>query len=190
MVKNFNLSAHKTLSKQCLALGLTNYDTVYNVVQQLPYGRNSNRSNYTLILKENKGTCSTKHAFLKAIAIENNCKDLKLCLGIFKMNRNNTPKITTILDIYQLEYIPEAHCYLKVNDVIKDITFNDNNINDQPAFTNSLLHEEFILPEQIGDYKVEYHQAFLKSWIVKENVPLSYEKLWKVRELCIAQLSK
>ena len=105
------------------------------------------------------------------------------------MNSINTPKITTVLDTYQLDYIPEAHCYLKVNDTIKDITFNKSN-NEQPAFAKSLLYEEFILPEQIGTYKITCHQAFLKSWIIKEKVPLDFEELWRVRELCIDQLSK
>nr|WP_321245516.1 hypothetical protein [uncultured Psychroserpens sp.] len=189
MVKNFKLSQKESLSKQCVSLGLTDFDAVYNYMKQLPYGRNSNRSNYKLVLKENKGTCSTKHAFLKAVAIENNTEDLKLCLGIFKMNRDNTPKISAVLDRYQLDYIPEAHCYLKVSDTIKDITFNDSH-NELPAFAQSLLHEEFILPEHIGEYKVNLHQTFLKSWIIKENIPLTFDELWKVRELCIAQLSK
>lgn len=191
MVKNFNLKPEfkrrATLSKQCLVLGLTDFESVYNHVQQLPYGRNSNRSDYTLILKENKGTCSTKHAFLKALAIENNVEDLHLCLGIFKMDRHNTPKIGTILDSYQLDYIPEAHCYLKMNNIIKDITFKSS---EQPVFANSLLHEDCIMPEQIGDYKIELHQSFLMSWIDKGNIKLSFEALWKVREMCIAQLSE
>ncbi|MEM5566287.1 hypothetical protein WNY78_14290 [Psychroserpens sp. AS72] len=187
MVKNFNLSKHQSLSKQCIAKGLPDFSSVFNYIKQLPYGRNTNRSDFALVIKENKGTCSTKHAFLKAIATENNTEDITLCLGIFKMNRENTPKISTVLDAYQLEYIPEAHCYLKVNNKIIDITFNDNK---PPAFVKSLLQEEFILPEHIGDYKLKRHQSFLKSWIIEKNVPLNYDELWKVRELCIAQLSE
>jgi hypothetical protein len=187
MVKNFNLSESKSLSKQCVSLGLTDFDAVYNYVRQLPYGRNSNRRNYKLILKEKRGTCSTKHAFLKARYLENNNEDLKLCLGIFKMNSNNTPKISGVLDTYQLDYIPEAHCYLKVGETIKDITFNDN---EKPIFIESLLHEEAILPEQIGSYKIILHQTFLTSWIEEESVQLTFDDLWKVRELCIAQLSE
>jgi len=138
MVRNFNLSKTKIISKQCHELGLINFDTLYNYVIKLPYGRNSNRSDYKLILEEHKGTCSTKHAFLKAIAIENDIEDITLCLGVFKMNRDNTPKITAILDTYDIDYIPEAHCYLKVDNTIKDITFNDRK---QPVFAASLLHE-------------------------------------------------
>jgi hypothetical protein len=185
MEKNFNLSRKEPLSNQCISLGLTNFNTVYNYVKQLPYGRNSNRSNYKLVLEENRGTCATKHAFLKAIAIENDNKDVKLCLGIFKMNRDNTPKISAILEANHLDYIPEAHCYLKVDDIIKDITFNTN---ESPAFAKTLLCEEFILPEQISDYKINLHQSFLKSWMAKEDAQFSFDELWKIRERCIAQL--
>ncbi|WP_040278504.1 hypothetical protein [Psychroserpens damuponensis] len=187
MVKYFNLLDSKPLSKQCIALGLTNFESVYEFVKQLPYGRNTNRSDYTLILKERKGTCSTKHAFLKAIALENNYEDLQLYMGIFKMNKENTSKISSILDAHKLDYIPEAHCYLKLNNVIKDITFNTN---EAPIFAKTLVHEALITPEQIGDYKLKWHQAYLKSWLVNQNISLSYNDLWKVRELCIAQLSE
>jgi hypothetical protein len=189
MVKNFKLSGSKILSKQSISLGLTHFDALYNYVKNIPYGRNSNRSNYKLILNENKGTCSTKHAFLKAIAVENERDDIKLCLGVFKMNNDNTPKVSTILDRYQLDYIPEAHCYLKVNDTINDITFT-NSGNGEPDFAQCVLHEEFIAPEQIGDYKVNLHQTFLKSWIINENMTFNFDELWKIRELCIAALSE
>ena len=35
-------------------------------VKNLPYGRNANRYDFSLVLSENKGTCSSKHAFLKS----------------------------------------------------------------------------------------------------------------------------
>ncbi|MEH6536081.1 MAG: hypothetical protein V7719_06795 [Psychroserpens sp.] len=187
MVKNFNLSKSQSLSKQCIIKGLTDFYSVFNYIKQLPYGRLANRSDYTLILRENKGTCSTKHAFLKAIAIENGIEDLKLCLGVFKMNAKNTPKLKLVLEQHDLDYIPEAHCYLKHNETIMDITFGNDG---DPAFVDTLMHEEFIIPEHIGDYKVELHQSFLKSWIANENLEFSFDELWKIRESCILAISK
>ena len=40
-------------------------------IKNLPYGRNANRYDFTLVLSENKGTCSSKHAFLKDFADKN-----------------------------------------------------------------------------------------------------------------------
>jgi len=80
---NFNLN-NKPLSKACKTLGLQNFLEVCDYVKLLPYGRNTDRKNYTSILKEQKGTCATKHAFLKQIAIENKQDGIKLYLGIYK----------------------------------------------------------------------------------------------------------
>lgn len=174
------------LSNACISKGLTSFNEAFLYIKQLPYGRTSNRSDYALVIKEGKGTCSTKHAFLKALAIENKIDDLELCLGIFQMNAKNTPKIKSILEQYDLSYIPEAHCYLKGDDNIIDITFPNES---QPIFKETLVFEETILPKQIGDYKIELHQNYLKSWIEKDNIALSFEDLWTIRETCIQTIS-
>jgi len=49
MVKNFKIAASGTLSKECIAYGLYNFKSINDHGKQLPYGRNSNRSNYMLI---------------------------------------------------------------------------------------------------------------------------------------------
>ncbi|OUS00863.1 hypothetical protein A9Q86_08915 [Flavobacteriales bacterium 33_180_T64] len=187
MDKNFKLSKRHSLSKLCIEKGHTDFDSLFNYIKQLPYGRNSNRGDYTLVLKENKGTCATKHAFLKAIALENNFDALKLYLGIFKMNAINTPKIASILKANHLKYIPEAHCYLKHCNNLLDITFGTEN---HTSFRNTLLYENAISPEQIGNYKINLHQTFLKTWIKKEQLHLSFEDLWNIRESCIIAISE
>ncbi len=45
-----------------------NFDELIEKVKNIPYGRNANRYNFSLVLSENKGTCSSKHAFLKDFA--------------------------------------------------------------------------------------------------------------------------
>ncbi|WP_298757321.1 hypothetical protein [uncultured Psychroserpens sp.] len=187
MEKSFNLSGRQPLTKVCLDRGLTDFKSVFNYVKQLPYGRTTNRSDYRQVLKELKGTCSTKHALLKAIAIENGIDDIQLYLGVFEMNARNTPKIKTVLKEYKLDYIPEAHCYLKLNGEILDITFNNDYT---PSFENTLIYEVAIEPEQIGDYKVDFHKSFLKTWIKNENLRISFNQLWKIREACILAISQ
>lgn len=187
MVSSIKLTETQPLSKTCIDKGLRDFTSVFNHVKQLPYGRTTNRSDYSLILKEHKGTCSTKHAFLKAIAIENNIKNIELYLGVFKMNGTNTPKIKSVLDLHQLDYIPEAHCFLKFNNQIIDITFNTNKTS---AFVETLMYESAIEPEQIGDYKVEFHKAFLKTWIQSQHLNISFDQLWTIRENCISKISE
>lgn len=49
--------------------------------------------------------------------------------------------------------------------------------------------EKEIAPDDVGENKVKFHQAFLKDWMVTENVSLSFEDLWTCRERCIDALS-
>ena len=106
------------------------------------------------MLKENRGTCSTKHAILAKLAKEQNFPfELHMC--IFKMNANNTPIIEKILTKYNLPYIPEAHCYLysTSDKKIIDITFQ----NEKTEIEN-IIHTETIKPEEIGEYKINTHK--------------------------------
>ena len=65
-------------------------------VKNLPYKRNSDKENSNVIIEENGGTCSTKHAYLKRISEELSMENLQLMLGIFMMNAKNTPKIKSV----------------------------------------------------------------------------------------------
>jgi len=184
---NFKISDKGVLSRQCQEYRVTNFIDVCNLVKELPYGRNSDRSDYNLVLKEQKGTCSTKHAFLKQLAIENGFEAMSLCIGIYKMNAINTIGIASVLDNYQLRYIPEAHTYLKYKEAIFDFTSANTSSNN---FHDSIMYEETIKAEQIGDYKVNLHHQFLKSWIEENDIAFSFEDLWHIREQCILVLSK
>jgi len=156
-------------------------------VRALPYGRNQSRNNPLLVLEEMKGTCSTKHAFLKMYADENDeLKKTKLVIGIFKMNELNTPQIAEILKECGLAYLPEAHCYLISGKARIDATKRGFNIAD---FEEDILKEIPIEIEQIGDYKVDMHKDFLKNWLVENKLNLDLEDLWKIREKCIDVLS-
>ncbi|WP_046758036.1 hypothetical protein [Kordia jejudonensis] len=183
---NFSLSLNSPLSKLLLDKGIVDFKSAIAYVNQLPYGRTSDRSDYRLILPEHKGTCATKHAFLKQLAIENQQNTIKLYIGIYQMNEKNTKGVGNVLKQFQLPYIPEAHTYLKIDGNIVDITRITKN---ETSFADNLLIEEEILPHQIADYKVTWHQTFLKGWIQTEQLPYTFEKIWNIREKCIKALA-
>jgi hypothetical protein len=161
------------------------FEELIENVKNIPYGRNSNRKDFSLVISENKGTCSSKHAFLKDFANKNNIPDVDLIIGIYKMNETNT-KIGTILKENNLDYLPEAHCYLKVNGNVIDATNNEANFE---KLRNDILEEIIIEPDQVGDFKVKYHQNFLKIWITKNKISFTFEEIWNIREKCIQKLS-
>jgi len=175
------------LSKLAAEKEITTLAKCMQVLRKMPYGRNADRSDLGLVLTENKGTCSSKHALVKAIAIEQDISTVQLILCIYKMNVNNTPGIGNHIDNAGLPYIPEAHCYLRIEDVRVDLT-NANSSVDNIA--NDILHEELILPPQVSEYKVETHHQFIKEWIISKNIASDFDSVWRIREKCISSLSE
>ncbi len=180
------LIATDDLTKKIKAKGIQTWTELLNYTQQLPYGRNSNRTDVSLVLTEEKGTCSSKHAFLKKVADLNKLSDVKLILAIYKMNKSNTKAIGNTLANNSIEYIPEAHCYLKINGLATDITTNSS---DFEKIKDAILYEEEIEPEQVASYKVDFHKTYLKDWLQKNNLPYTFDELWAIRETCIQNLS-
>jgi hypothetical protein len=136
------------------------------------------------VLTERRGTCSTKHALLAELATEQRLP-VALMLGIYLMNEGNTPGVGRVLARHRLAEIPEAHCYLMHHGVRVDVT-RDITAPTEPIDT--LLHEERIAPPQVGLYKANVHQEFLRNWLQTTEVGKSwtFDELWRVREECIA----
>lgn len=175
------------LSKRLLELEVFTFLEAVQFVKKLPYGRTKDRANPDLVLEELRGTCSTKHAVIKKLALELNLEQVKLYLCLFKMTTENTPKLINVLQKYNLKYIPEAHCVLKVHNNFIDVT---NETSSYEYLKNDVLELVEIQPEQIGKYKVNYHQEYLKQWLEKEKFTYSLKELWGIREQCIDALSQ
>lgn len=182
-IKNLSLNRTYSICASFYNLGIESFWEAIEYVHQLPYGRTADRSNLQQVLTEQKGTCSTKHALLASLAEELNIP-LKLNLGCFLFTQETRPSLTPILKKYNINAIIDAHCYLKYENNFLDVTFPDSNL-----FNSSLkaLQEEVINPQQIGKYKIEYHQSFIFDW-VKKDIP-TFQKLWKAREEWIASLT-
>lgn len=163
-----------------------NFEELIEQVKHIPYGRNSNRTDFSLVVKENKGTCSSKHAFLKEHANKHHIENVKLFIGVFKMNEQNTPKITPLLSDNTIDYIPEAHCYLKVNENVVDVTSETSFYEN---IKNDILEEIEIEADQVTNWKIKFHQDFIKNWIMENDISLSFNEVWKIREECIEKLS-
>jgi hypothetical protein len=186
MKKDYILKSRHKLTLELKKNGINTWNELTDFVRHLPYGRNSYRTDLSLIIKEQKGTCSSKHALLKKIANLNAIPEVKLILGIYKMNATNTPKIGDVLKKNNLEYLPEAHCYLKIND--EQIDFTSSN-SDFSSIKNDILLEKEIEPQQVAEFKVKFHKTYLKTWIDENEIPFSFDNIWRLREECIANLS-
>jgi len=161
--------------------GVFTFRDALKFVNELPYGRNIDKG-IDIILEEGKGTCSTKHAFLAVLATENHLP-VKLMLGYYLMNQENTPQIGGTLEKHCLAYLLEAHCYLKFYNQILDITF-PGDIKSKLNF--QIFDEQEILPYDL-DKKELMHKARLTEWLKEYPAyPIqNLERLWEIRECCI-----
>lgn len=182
---DFPLSKHEPLVQGFLALGLRRFVDAARYVWELPYGRNSDRADFRLVLPEGRGTCSAKHALLAALARANG-QPIKLTLGIYEMHERNTPGVAAVLEREGLSGIPEAHCYLVVHQRRVDLT-RPGPAAESTAAQACFFTEEHIEPEDIGAPKEEKHRAFIRGWAARRG--LDPEHIWRVREACITALS-
>lgn len=166
-------------------IGIENFNQALQWTHSLSYGRNRQK-NYMLIFSELRGTCSTKHAALAALGLENGFQ-IKLQMAICKLDAKFNPKALPLLDRLKCSFFPEAHCYLQYNDQQIDITFPDQ----LPTLTAEVLEIYTINPEDIGDKKLAIHQEYLRKWLYTKNLKsrFTFEKVWQMREEWLHSLS-
>ena len=96
---DFHILAEGPLSEACRRLDLQTFPQAAEHVHLLPYGRTAQLGDYSAVLDEGRGTCSTKHAFLAGLALEHEFDELELRLGIYFMNEENTPGVGEVLAV-------------------------------------------------------------------------------------------
>lgn len=168
-------------------LQISKFNQLCFFVASLPYARNKRRDDFSLVLSEQKGTCSSKHGLLAAICELNQVQEIELVVGIFLMNDQYSKKVGKILEENNLTEIPEAHSYLRYNGRRYDFTTKS---------AGNLLFEKFLIREQrceanqLIEWKPNIHKHYLTSWLKRKNLPFNLDELWEIREKCILALSK
>lgn len=180
------LESKDLLTIDIVESGVVTWEDLIRCVKTFHYGRNSNRSNLSLVWDERKGSCSSKHAFLKLVADLNKIENIDLILCMYKMNANNTGKVGAVLAEFDIDYLPEAHCYICFNSKPIDVTTMTSSFS---SIQNDILEEQTIQPEQVIKHKIDYHKDFLKKWGEDNHPNKSFEELWAIREKCILALT-
>ena len=184
---DYKLTSKDELTTVIRNSGIETWNELIEFVKGLPYGRNANRTDFGLVVTQKKGSCSSKHAMLKKVADLNKITNIKLILGIYRMSEKNTPKIGNALSENSIDFIPEAHCYLKIDNIRTDITTYQS---DFDKIENDIIIELEIEAEQVAEFKVEYHRDYLKNWISKNNMERGFDEIWQIREKCIENLTE
>jgi hypothetical protein len=181
------LESNDPLTIDIVESGVVTWEDLVRCVKNFHYGRNANREDVSLVWYERKGTCSSKHSFLKHVADLNQIKNVELVLCMYEMNARNTYKVGTVLEESKLDYLPEAHCYIRFNSEPIDVTTPKS---DFSSIQSDILEKQIIQPEQVTDFKVDYHKSYMKEWGEEHHPNKSFEELWATRERCISALSE
>ena len=109
---DFPIEGNGPLSSDARSRGYRQFAKVAEAVRSLPYGRPRDSEDVLAIFEEERGTCSSKHRYLAALAHEGGHTEVKLMLGLYAMSEGNTPGVGAVLGAARIAAIPEAHCYL------------------------------------------------------------------------------
>lgn len=181
------LESNDPLTIDIVESGVVSWEDLLRCVKNFHYGRNANRTDVSLVWYERKGSCSSKHGFLKHVADLNKIKNVELVLCMYKMNARNTQKIGSVLKDSNLDYLPEAHCYIRFNSEAIDITTPKSDVS---LIQPDILEEQNIEPEQVAEYKVNYHKSYIEEWGQKNYPQFSFDEIWELREKCISALEE
>ena len=181
---SFPVTAAGALSEAVLGRGFSLFDRFAAFVQSLPYGRTANKASPLAVLEEGRGTCSSKHQLLVALAHECNHFEVHLTIGLYKMSEENTPGVGRALRCASLPFVPEAHCYLTVGSERYDFTGLPQGTSSPFA---SLYEEHVVSPEELPEAKLRIHEQAVASWAA--TMGISAAVAWAAREACIAALA-
>jgi hypothetical protein len=182
---DIQLTSNDPLTIDMVESGVVSWEDLIRCVRTFHYGRNANRADFSLVWYERKGSCSSKHAFLKMVADLNAIPKVELILCMYKMNGNNTAKVGTVLETFHLDYLPEAHCYLRFEGENIDVTTMSSSLE---KIKYDVIEEQMISPGQVVEFKVDYHRDFMKKWAIENHPGRTFEELWEIRERCIEAL--
>ncbi len=169
------------LSRAFRARGIENLGQALDWVKDLPYGRNSSPHDAPLVVTEQRGTCSTKHAILARLALEIGVP-AELRMALFEMNEANTPGVGATLAEAGLDAMLEAHCLMDLAGVQVDVTGLA-----QGEAAPVYLSFRTLDPLGLAD-KAPMHRIALDDWLREREQGMPLDAAWDVRERCIAAL--
>ena len=132
-----------------------------------------------------KGTCSSKHRLLAALAHECGRTDVALAVGLYRMSEDNTPGVGAVLEAAGLSCIPEMHCYLRHDGRRYDYT--GLAAGERSPF-DSLVDERTVSPDELVSVKLALHREAIDRWA--RALRLESGKAWAIREQCVRALSE
>jgi len=177
------------ISKKFLKLGIKSFKDACIYVHNVEYGYNSNYDDNMIFFKENKGSCTSKHATIAGLAEELDIPLYKY-VCVYKFTEEITTGAKVILKEYNIPYVPMVHCFLVYEKYRFDLTEGNYNGKKQPV-------EEHIYSIKVDAFISRKDEYLLFKKILKEHILPSKEMegikertLLKAREQSIVLLKE
>ena len=155
------------ISKKFLKIGITSFKEACIYVHEMEYGYNSTYEDDLILFKENKGTCTTKHAIIAGLAEELDIP-LQKNVGVYRFTEEITTGAQKILNKYKIPYVPMVHCFLVYNGFRFDLTEGNNN-------GKKISIEEFIQTREVEPFITRKDEYLWFKNVLKEKVLTSSE---------------
>ena len=175
------------MARTFLGLGIETFHQACRYVHQLPYGYNSDRDDLMILFKENKGSCTTKHAVIATLAAELDIPIHKK-VGIYAMTEALVTGTHDILARHRLPYVPMIHCFLDYQGHWVDLSEGNRNGKNGPI-DNFLFTADVAAAISARDEYRLYRQA-LKDHVLPrpELEGIDMKTVLKAREAGLALL--
>jgi hypothetical protein len=175
------------VARTFLGLGIEDFQEACRYVLELPYGYNSNRDDLMTLFKENKGSCTTKHAVTATLAAELNM-GIEKHIGIYAMTEVLVTGAQEILNAYDLPYIPMVHCFLVYQDLCVDLSEGNRNGKNGPI--DNFLYTAAVAANISGKDEYLLYRKALKEKIMTrpELKGVNMKTVLKAREDGLALL--
>lgn len=157
------LSKAGGISAKFLSLGITSFIDACQYVHELPYGTNSDRDDLMILFKENKGTCTTKHAVIAILAEEMNLP-IEKHVGIYPMTEEIVAGTNEILVKYDLPYVPMVHCFLVFGKHRVDLSEGNNN--GKKRSIEDFLYTQRVAPNISAKDEYKWYRKALKDHVL------------------------
>lgn len=150
------------VSAEFLKLDINRFVDACRYVHELPYGYNTDRDDLMILFKENKGTCTSKHAVIASLAEELGLPIVKN-VGIYAMTEEIVTGTNDILTKYDLPYVPMVHCFLAFGEYRVDLSEGNNNGKNRSI-------EEFLFTQQVDPNISAKDEYLLYRNVLQEQI--------------------
>jgi hypothetical protein len=175
------------MARTFLSMGIDDFHHACRYVHELPYGYNSDREDPMILFAEMKGSCTTKHAVIAALAGELGVV-IDKHIGIYAMTEALVTGTQTILDKYKLPYLPMVHCFLVFGEQRVDLSEGNQNGKNGPI--DDFLHTEKVTANISGKDEYLLYRKALNAHILQrpEFDGITIKAVLKAREEGLALL--